>query len=225
MALRRAMKAVIILIIAAAFLGLYFTPIRDHLTRDGIRVALSGVRDLWYGPLVFITAFAAGCVVGIPATLFVLAAGVIWGWKVGALYAIVGGLLGAAISYYIGAFLGEGVLRRFGRMGLAVERQVASASFRSFLILRLLPIFPFPVLNYGAGVARLPFRRFIAATSLSASVGALVFAYSADAIFNGTLTEKDAVIRLVTAAGLLVGIVLLPLLLQKMRPVPLDPEA
>lgn len=215
MALRRAMKLTIVAIIAASLVALYFTPLRDHLTRDGIRQALSGIRDLWYGPAAFVAVFAAGCVVGIPATLFVLAAGVIWGWKLGAIYALTGALLGAAISYHLGAFLGEGVLRRFGRAGLAAERRVASASFRSFLILRLLPIFPFPVLNYGAGVARLPFRRFIAVTAISTAVGAFVFAYSADAIFNGTLSEKEAVMRLVFAAGLLIAFVLLSALLKR----------
>ncbi|HXG58598.1 MAG TPA: VTT domain-containing protein [Thermoanaerobaculia bacterium] len=215
MTLRTFLKIAVVAAIAAAVAAVWFSPLKDHLTRDGIRSAVENVRGVWYGPAVLSAVYAVGVALGLPATLFILVAGVIWGWAVGGVFAMIGGLGGAAGSYCIGRFVGEGMLGRLGRTGRAVEKRLESASFRSFLLLRLVPFVPFPVLNYAAGVARIRFRHFIAATAISLAPGTFVFAYSADALVNGTLSEGEAVQRVLIAAGLVFLIVLIPGLLKK----------
>lgn len=212
---RTLLKLAIVAAVAAGAGLLYFSPLRDHLTRDEIRRGIESVRDVWYGPAVLAAVYAFGVLFGLPATLFILAAGVIWGWDVGGGFAMLGGLMGATLSYAIGWFVGEGVLERFGRVGKVVEQRVANASFKSFLLLRLLPIFPFAVLNYAAGVARFRYRRFIGATAIALLPGTFVFAYSADALFNGTLTEGEALKRVLIVAVLVAVVVIVPSLLKK----------
>lgn len=215
MTARKTLKIGILLIIAAAIAAIYFSPVRDHLTRDEIRAAVGRVRDVWYGPLVLVIGYALGCVFAVPASIFILSAGVIWGWKVGGTYAMLGGVLGATASFLVGRFVGEGMLERFGKAGRLVERQVESAGFKSLLVLRLIPLFPFAVINYGAGVARLRLLDFILATLLGLAPSNYVFAYSADSLFNGTLSEGDAVKRVLVVAVLILFVVLLPTLLKK----------
>src|SRR5438552_3963221 len=122
------------------------------------------MRDLWYGPLVLILSYAVGCIFAIPASIFILAAGVIWGWKLGVVYAMCGALLGASAAYFAGRFLGEGVLERFGRAGEIVARQVKHSGFVSMLIARLIPGPPFAIWNYAAGIARMNFGEYFFAT-------------------------------------------------------------
>jgi len=43
----------------------------------------------------------------------------------------------------------------------------------------------------------------------------VIFAYCADALFNGTMTQSDAMKRLAIVAALLIALVLLPTLLKK----------
>jgi uncharacterized membrane protein YdjX (TVP38/TMEM64 family) len=212
---RKAVKIAIALVVACGIAALYFSPLRSYLTRDEIRNVAERVRGVWYAPILLIASYAVGCVFAIPASLFILAAGVIWGWKLGGLYAMIGGVLGATASFLVGRFLGEGVLTKFGRLGRAVEKQVEHAGFKSLLILRLIPLFPFAVLNYGAGVARLKILDFVFATALGLAPSNFVFAYSADAIFNGTMTEGDALKRLAIIAVLLIAVILVPTLLKR----------
>jgi uncharacterized membrane protein YdjX (TVP38/TMEM64 family) len=212
---RTLIKAALLVVIVGGVAALYFSPLRAYLSREHIRGTIDYLRGLWYGPLVLILSYAIGCVFAVPATVFVVSAGVIWGWKLGGLYSLIGGVLGATASFLVARLLGEGVLQRFGRLGRAVEKQVDHAGFKSLLVLRLIPIFPFAVLNYGAGVAGVKLTDFVFATALGVMPSNFVFAYSADSLFNGTMTEGDALKRLAFVLVLVLAVVLVPALLKK----------
>jgi uncharacterized membrane protein YdjX (TVP38/TMEM64 family) len=213
---RTVIKIVVVLMLGAVIAAVWFSPLREQLTRDNIRAFVEQLREPWYGPAVFVAVFALGCVFALPASLFVIAAGLIWGFLAGALYSIVGGLIGAVASFYVGQFVGEGLLERFGRLGAVVARQVDHAGFGTLLVLRYIPGIPFAVLNYGAGVARVRFRDFVLATLIGMTPPMFVFAWSADALFNGSLSEGDAVRRLLIVFGLMLAITLLPQLVKRL---------
>jgi uncharacterized membrane protein YdjX (TVP38/TMEM64 family) len=212
---RGAIKIALVAVIIAVVAGVYFSPLRDHLSRSRVRADVDMLRTLWYGPVALIVAYAAGCVFAVPASIFIIAAGVVWGWKFGAVYAMCGAMIGASLSYFVGRFLGEGLLDKFGRAGRAVESQIASAGFKTMLVVRLIPGPPFAVWNYGAGVANVKFSDYFFGTLLGTLPAHLIFAYCADALFNGTMTEGDALKRLVIVAALILAMLFLPNLIKK----------
>lgn len=215
MSRRNVIKLATLVVMAGGAVALYFSPLRAYMTKAHLNDFIAWLRGLWYGPLVLIALYAVGCVFAIPASIFVIAAGVIWGWKLGAVYAITGGMLGAIASYFVGGFLGEGLLEKFGSAGRAVRRQVESAGFTSMLIVRLIPGPPFAVWNYAAGIARMRFRDYFWATLIGAIPGHLVFAYCADSLVNGTMTQGDALRRLAIVCGLLLALMAIPLIIKK----------
>jgi len=212
---RRTVKIATLLILVAGVVALYFSPLRDQLSREKIAAWVDTVRDLWYGPVVLIVSYAIGCVFAIPASIFIIAAGVIWGWKLGVAYAMCGALLGASAAYVAGRFLGEGLLERFGKAGQVVSKQVKNAGFVSMLIARLIPGPPFAVWNYAAGIANMNFGDYFFATLLGTLPAHIIFAYCADALFNGTMTEGEAVKRLAIVAVLLISMIVLTTLLKR----------
>jgi phospholipase D1/2 len=212
---RNAIKLLTLAVLAGGVLALYFSPLRAYITKAHLKDLIAWLRGLWYGPLVLIGLYAAGCVFAIPASVFVIAAGVIWGWKLGAVYAITGGMLGAIASYFVGGFLGEGLLDKFGSAGRAVGRQVESAGFTSMLIVRLIPGPPFAVWNYAAGIARMRFRDYFWATLLGVIPSHIVFTYCADSLVNGTMTQGDALRRLAIVCALLLALIAIPLFIKK----------
>jgi uncharacterized membrane protein YdjX (TVP38/TMEM64 family) len=212
---RNAIKLATFIVLAGGVAALYFTPLRAYLTKAHINDLIAWLRGLWYGPLVLIALYAAGCVFALPASIFVIAAGVIWGWKLGGLYAIIGGFLGAIAAYYVGGFLGEGLLDKFGSVGRGVRKQVESSGFLSMLIVRLIPGPPFAVWNYAAGVAKMRFRDYALATLIGIIPSHLVFTYCADSLVNGTMTQGDALKRLAIVCALLLALILIPLYIKK----------
>jgi uncharacterized membrane protein YdjX (TVP38/TMEM64 family) len=216
MSRRMMLRGFVALVLAAVVVGIYLSPAREYLTRENMRLFVAQLRGVWYGPLIFVGAFTLACVFALPASVFVLAAGFIWGWFLGGVYSVVGGVLGAAASFYVGRFVGEGLLDKFGRLGRAVAKQVDHATFRSLVAMRFIPGIPFAVLNYGAGVAGVRIRDFIPSTIVGIIPPMFVFAYCADALFNGSMTEGDAAIRLTIVLVLMLAITLLPVLVKKL---------
>jgi uncharacterized membrane protein YdjX (TVP38/TMEM64 family) len=212
---RRAAKAAMLLILAGGIAALYFSPLRAYLTREHIHDLIAHLRGIWYGPLLLIAIYAVGCVFAIPASVFLIAAGVIWGWKLGAAYSMAGGVLGASLAYLVGRFLGEGLLDRFGSVGKAVRKQVETAGFTSMLIVRLIPGPPFAIWNYAAGIARMRFRDYILATFLGMIPAHIVFTYCADSLVNGSMTQGDAMRRLAIVCALLIALITIPLLIKR----------
>lgn len=202
-------------LLVAVFAAIWVSPLRDHLTRENIRSAVEQIRAVWYAPIVYVLIYALGCVVALPASIFVIAAGFIWGWLLGGVYAMIGGTVGAIVSYFAGRFIGEGLLDRFGRVGRMVRQQVDHAGFKSMLILRNIPGIPFAVLNYGAGVAGVRFRDYFFATIIGIAPSKFVFTYCADALFNGSMSEGDAFKRLAIVCLLVLAMILVPALVKR----------
>src|SRR5438105_6757917 len=138
---RAVMKIGVVVVIAAAFAAVFFSPLRHQLTIAAAREWVTRIRvdvlRVWWAPAALIGAYAAGCIFAIPATVFIVFAGAVWGWKLGMLYAMTGGMIGAVASYFVGRFVGEGLLEHFGRAGEMVKQQVKRAGFQSMLIVRL----------------------------------------------------------------------------------------
>jgi uncharacterized membrane protein YdjX (TVP38/TMEM64 family) len=215
-----AVKIALVLVIAGAVVAILCSPLRHQLTvanaRDWVTRERAHVQSLWWTPFALIGAYGIGCIFAVPASIFIIVAGALWGWKYGLVYAISGGMLGATLSYYIGRFLGEGLLERFGKAGAMVTRQIERAGFKTMLIVRLIPGPPFAMWNYGAGVTRFPFGVYFLATLLGTLPAHFVFVYCADAIFSGTMTEGDAVKRLALVAALVIALMLIPTVVKRL---------
>jgi phospholipase D1/2 len=212
---RRGLRIAMLLVLVGGVVALYFSPLHHYFSREQLNDTVNHLRGLWYGPIVLIVSYGVGCIFAVPASIFIIAAGIIWGWKLGVTYAMTGAMLGASASYFAGQFLGEGLLDRFGKAGEMVRRQVSRNGFVSMLIARLIPGPPFAVWNYAAGIARMNFGEYFLATLLGTLPAHIVFAYCADALFNGTMTQGDAVKRLAVVAGLLISMIALTTLLKR----------
>lgn len=201
--------------LVAAVAALWFSPLRQELTVEKARGVMDAVEGLWWSPGAFILAFGILATLLVPASVFVISASLIWGWVAGGTYALTGATLGALLSFLLARWLGTGALRRLGKRGEQLAERLQDAGFASLLILRLIPLFPFSVLNYAAGFASLRTRDFFAATVIGSAPSIFIIAYSADAIVRGTLSGEAAFRRILIAGVLLAVLAIVPILLRK----------
>ena len=115
----------------------------------------------------------------IPASILTIAGGAIFGVLRGALYAVLGAILGSATAFLLSRHVARGAvahwLTRRPRFGV-VDRAVSARGLRVVLLLRLSPIVPFNVLNYALGLTTIRFRDFLMA-SAGMIPGAFMYAY------------------------------------------------
>jgi uncharacterized membrane protein YdjX (TVP38/TMEM64 family) len=179
--------------------------------RDAFSAAIQGdhaeVRDeidslgAW-GPLLILGLTLIHSVVFYPAEIVDAAAGFAYGFFPGLALVMTGWMLSALLCYAIGRSVARPLLdrwvgtERFERIEGAVERGGATL----LIGMRLIPIFPFSIVCYAAGAARVPLWRYLWTTAVGYLPITAISVYFGTRLESLSLTDP---LVLATAAGLL----------------------
>jgi uncharacterized membrane protein YdjX (TVP38/TMEM64 family) len=178
-AARRAMPLAILVLAGVLFLmiggGRYLTFAQLAANRHWLaaEVARAGAA----APAVFVVIYASLVALSFPAAeLLTIASGFLFGRWLGTLYAVIGATSGATIVFLAAR---AGLAGLANRAGLRTER--VAAGFRRnaisyLLVLRLVPLFPFVLVNLVAGAAGISPQVFVAGTLVGIIPGAFVYA-------------------------------------------------
>lgn len=138
----------------------------------------------FWGPLVFAIGYAIATVAFIPGLILSIAAGAIFGIFKGALVVYVGATVGSCAAFLIARYLArESIERRLENSPKfkVIDRAVAKEGLKIVFLLRLSPIFPYNLLNYGLGLTSVSLRHY-AIASLGMIPGVFLYAYSGKAL-------------------------------------------
>lgn len=127
-------------------------------------------------PLCFIALYAGLTALSVPgAAVMSIAGGFLFGIWAGTLYAAIGATLGAT-AIFAAARAGFGNLAdRAGPRLSRLEAGFRADALNYLLMLRLIPLFPFWLVNLVAAMTRVRLRTYIAATFVGIIPGCLVF--------------------------------------------------
>lgn len=141
-----------------------------------------------WGPVAFVVLYAAAVVAAIPGSALTVAAGALFGSVLGVILVINAATLGASLAFL--------VARYFARDAIA-RRLSANEKFRKLdrlteehgaiivALTRLVPLFPFNLLNYGFGLTRVPFWTYVLWSWLCMLPGTILYVVGADAFTKG----------------------------------------
>jgi uncharacterized membrane protein YdjX (TVP38/TMEM64 family) len=176
--------AALLLLIVGGAAALRFTPLKQFLDRSRLVALFDHLRDASWAPLALLALFVVLAPVGLPMTPLIIASGVVFGPLLGALYNIVGCIAGAVVSYWLARLMGRDFIRRIaGKRLKRIERLMRRRGFWSLVGVRFLPV-PFPVVNFGAALAGVPFPTFLLATTLGLTPSLLVYTNFASTLFE-----------------------------------------
>ncbi|AIF50950.1 TVP38/TMEM64 family protein [Pelosinus sp. UFO1] len=146
----------------------------------------------WWGPVVYVVMYTIRPLLLFPAILLTLAGGLAFGPWWGTFYVVLGGVMGACLCFTIARLLGRDKMQKyigkFSQLQL-FESQIAQNGFRTMLIMRIVPIFPYDPVSYLAGLSKIRFWDYTAATALGMIPGAFaynVLGYSLTDVFSST---------------------------------------
>lgn len=129
-----------------------------------------------FGPAVFVAAYALLTVALFPGSVVSAIAGLLFGPVLGTILTVIGATIGSTGSFLIGRRLGRSSVERLVGGGVArVDDFIADRPLRSMLALRLTPIFPFGLVNYAAGLTRVPLRDYVVGTAIGIIPGTFAF--------------------------------------------------
>ena len=156
--------------------------LQPHLVADWLREAGP------FGPIVFIALMAAAVVISpIPSLPLDIAAGATFGPMLGTAYAVIGAEIGAIASFLIGRALGRDVLTRLLRTNVAFCERCSDRHLAIFVLLaRLVPLFSFDIISYGAGLTNMSVRVFALVTFFGMIPPTLALTYAGSQVVSGT---------------------------------------
>ncbi|MBB3039527.1 TVP38/TMEM64 family protein [Hoyosella altamirensis] len=128
------------------------------------------------GALVFVLVYAALSSIPSPASVLSIASGVLFGFVGGAAVVFVGAMMAATVSYLLGKYLGaEAVVRYGGTRTRRVVHFLRRRGFVAVLLVRLVPLFPFWLVNYAGGISGIKARDYFLGTALGIVPGVLSY--------------------------------------------------
>ena len=158
-----------------------------------------------WAPVLFVALQAVVTITPLPRTVFTVAAGVLFGALWGLVLTITGTALAALAAYGLVRWVGGPIVARHEhRPGFAwVRARLDRSGLLAMVSLRLLPMVPFSLLNYAAGVARVRLLPYIVGTVLGVLPGTVAIVVLGDAVTSG---DVNPALFGVSVAGAALGL-------------------
>ncbi len=169
-------------------------------------------------PLLFMLVYAVAAVLFLPGSVLTLAGGALFGPVLGTLYNLTGATLGATLAFLIARYLAsDWVAKKTGGRVKQLINGVEGEGWRFVAFVRLVPLFPFNLLNYALGLTRLRLLHYIIATYLFMLPGAVAYTYLGYAGREAIAGGEGMIQKGLLALALLAVVAFLPRLIGNLR--------
>lgn len=202
------------LMLAAGVIAAFFN--RDWLSFESLDNAIREA-GLW-GPLLFMALYAIATVLFLPGSILTFAGGALFGPLAGTFYNLTGATLGATLAFLVARHLAsEWAARKAGDRMKQLMQGVQDEGWRFVAFARLVPFFPFFLLNYALGLTRIRLAHYILATYVFMLPGAFAFTYIGHAGREVAQGTEGMIQKILISLGLVATLVFLPRFIKRFR--------
>lgn len=196
-----------LLLLVLAGLALWGATPLGTLTVYDVQAELESWRERPMAFLLVLGAYLAGALMLAPLNLLQAPVVIAFGPWLGPLYALVGALLSASLSYAVGRLLGRRPLAKLG--GEDVQRaasQLSGSGVLAVFVARHVPLAPYPIINLVAGALEVRFSAYFFGTLLGLLPGIVALAIVGQGLWE--MLEEGVSARAMTLAVSLAAIAL-----------------
>ncbi|MBI5886758.1 MAG: TVP38/TMEM64 family protein [Deltaproteobacteria bacterium] len=201
--------------IIAALLVVRYTGLREFLDEARLRAWVEGY-GAW-GPAVYMLVYCVAPVLMVPGLPLTVIGGVLFGPLWGSIYVMVGATAGAGAAFLVARYLGRqwvSAMIKDTRLAL-LDAEVEKSGWKIVAITRLIPLFPFNLLNYAFGLTGIRFVPYIVASFFFMIPGAIAYVVFSSSLFD--IAKGRVSPRLVAGVCLVVIVSLLPLAYKRLK--------
>lgn len=201
---------ILILFILAALLGFNYFDLGAYLDEESLKSWIAGFGLI--APLVYILIYSLAPAFMLPGLLITIVGGVLFGPVWGVVYVIIGATIGASVAFQVARYLGRDfietrVLKAGSKKWEELDKKVETNGWKIVAFTRLIPLFPFNILNYAFGLTRIRFVTYLWASfvfMLPGAVAYVIFSSSFLGLLKGRVSKEFIIgILLVVAVSLI----------------------
>ena len=170
------------------------------------------------GPIVFMLIYTIGTVFFLPGSVLTLAGGALFGPVWGTFYNLTAATIGAMISFMAARYLAhDWAEKKVGGRLKQLKQGVEGEGWKFVAFVRLVPLFPFNLLNYALGLTKIKFSHYSIATYICMLPGAIAYTYLGYAGREAIGGGEDMIKKIMLAIALLAIVGFLPSIIGRMR--------
>lgn len=216
---------VLILIGVAVALGIFFWfDLGSYVTLSNLQSQRAFLVEQYHAyPVIFLTLFVIVYILqtalALPgAAILSLAAGAIFGPVTGTIAAVSAATAGATVSLVLTRYLARDfVMKRFGNKLAPINQELEKRGINYLLFLRLVPVFPFFLVNLAAAMTTIPLGTFVASTAVGILPAGFVFIQTGAAV--GQISSVSDVMsgKLIASLAALGIVAMIPVVYARLK--------
>jgi len=217
-------KIILLIVIGIGITLFYFLDIKEYLSFESLKANRDRLNVVYQeNSIVFISGFVGVYFLivsfSLPgATLLTLAAGAIFGSVLGVLIVNIGATLGATAAFLSARFIfRELVENKFSDKLKFINRGISGNAFSYLLFLRLVPVFPFFLVNLVLGLTQVRLSIYFFGTMLGIMPGSFVYAFAGSNLANINSVSDIASFKVLGALALLGIFALIPVVYRRYK--------
>ncbi|MEN6374429.1 MAG: VTT domain-containing protein [Smithella sp.] len=206
------LKLLILLIIALLIAGGFYLNLQHIFSAETLMNLLE--RNPVLAPVIFLGIYAVAPALFLPSIPITLAAGFFWGPVWGVVFSITGATIGACLPFFLSRYL----LQDFIKNKVSPERwqwfqdKVNQHGWQAVAFTRLIPVFPFNLLNYLFGLTPIAFFQYLWSTFVFMLPACIAFVAFGSSL--GELIMRGNIKGVIIGIAIAVVAFLIPLVLR-----------
>jgi uncharacterized membrane protein YdjX (TVP38/TMEM64 family) len=213
-----------LLVLIAVIVGIRLSGISDYLTLETLQknrdALLALVRERYVlSVILYIAVYITAVALNLPGgAVLTLAGGYLFGTVAAVVFVNIGATIGAVLAFLTARhLLGRRIQESYAVQLAKFNKEMDRNGMRYLLTLRLIPVFPFFLVNFLSGLTRVPLATFLWTTAVGIIPATAVFAYAGQQL--GTVRSAGDILspRILAAFIALALFVLFPALRTRFR--------
>ncbi|PLX42816.1 MAG: hypothetical protein C0608_01760 [Deltaproteobacteria bacterium] len=206
---------IFIAFITAALILAKAAGVGEYLKEEHLRQAIESYGVL--APLAYIFLYSIAPPLMLPGLPITVVGGVLFGPLWGAIYVTIGANIGANIAFLIARYFARGWVEEklAGGKLSRLDEQVGSSGWKVVALTRLVPLFPFNLLNYAFGLTKIPWAKYALTSLICMTPGVIAYVTFSSSLLD--LVKGKVSPELLIGIALVAAVSLIPFLYKRAK--------
>ena len=202
-------------LLVAAVAAVQLSGLAQYFQQERLQALIASYGAL--APAIYIGIYALAPVLFLPGLPITIVGGIAFGPFWGVVYAISGATIGASLAFLVARYVARDwvAARLTGPKWEKLDSEVAQHGWKVVAFTRLIPAFPFNLLNYAFGLTKVSFVQYVVTSficMLPACIAFIVFSSSLLGLIKGTVSPTALL-----GIGLIVLVSLIPVAYRRIK--------
>jgi len=213
---KRSLKPLLFLVLLIALVtGVHLTGVAQYLQQEKLQALIASYGAL--GPAIYILIYALAPVLFLPGLPITIVGGIVFGPVWGVVYTITGATIGASLAFLVARYGARDWIsaKLTGPKWEKLDSEVAQHGWKVVAFTRLIPAFPFNLLNYAFGLTKVSFLQYAVTSFICMLPGCIAFIVFSSSLL-GLITGRVSPTALI-GVGLILLVSLIPVAYRKFK--------